>query len=103
MTTEKEFSHMLLQAEQAPAVELVPLGEHPITEGEASAAGPSINLDDQLISDGEAAVERFNRSRDQIVPMARGVSAAKRKYPAKREFGDWLRHSPYSAITIGQR
>src|SRR5262249_53997216 len=79
------------------AAGLVPLGEQP-TEGEAPAAGPSINPDDQLISEGEAAVERFKKSREQILPMARGLLAAKRKYPATREFGDWLRHSPYSAI-----
>jgi hypothetical protein len=55
--------------------------------------------DERLISEGEAAVERFKKStREQILPMARGLLAAKRKYAAKREFGDWLRDSRYSTI-----
>jgi hypothetical protein len=54
--------------------------------------------DDRLIAEGEAAVERFKKSRDQILPMARGLAAAKRKYPATREFGAWLKGSPYSTI-----
>ena len=95
----ERVSHMLLQAEQAPAAELVPLGEHPITEGEAPAAGLSMNLDDQLISDGEAAAERYHKSRDQILPMARGLLAAKRKHPATRKFNAWLKGTThYSRI-----
>jgi len=54
--------------------------------------------DERLIRKGEAAAERFGRSREQILPMARGLSAAKRKYPAKREFGNWLKGSAYSRI-----
>jgi hypothetical protein len=75
-------------------------GKHPISEGEASVADPSISIrnDDQLINDGEAAVKQFKKSREQILPMARGLLAAKRKYPAKRNRGDWLRKSPYSTI-----
>jgi hypothetical protein len=51
-----------------------------------------------LISEGEAAAERFNQSREQILPMALGLAAAKRKYPATRDFSKWLRNSPYSRI-----
>jgi hypothetical protein len=54
--------------------------------------------DERLIREGEAAVERFKMSREQILPMARGLAAAKRKYPATRDFSEWLRNSPYSRI-----
>jgi hypothetical protein len=54
--------------------------------------------DERLIRAGETAAELFNRSREQILPMARGLAAAKRKYPATREFGAWLKGSPYSTI-----
>jgi hypothetical protein len=75
----------------------------PMIEGDALAVDrpvnvPAINLDDRLIIEGEAAAERFNRTREQILPMARGLLAAKRKYPATQEFGKWLRNSPYSTI-----
>jgi hypothetical protein len=70
-----------------------------LPEGAEAITIEGISLDDdRLISEGEAAVERFKRSREQILPMARGLLAAKRKYPAKREFGAWLRGSPYWAI-----
>src|SRR5207249_4118917 len=55
-------------------------------EGARAIAGD----DERLIREGEAAVERFKKSREQILPMARGLAAAKRKYPATREFGAWL-------------
>jgi hypothetical protein len=74
----------------------------PISEGDAPTTGLpisiTINSDDQLIIAGEAAVERFKESREQILPMARGLAAAKRKYPATQEFRDWLRGSPYLRI-----
>jgi hypothetical protein len=55
--------------------------------------------DDRLIADGEAAVKQLNKStREQILPMARGLAAAKRKYPATQNFKKWLRNSPYSVI-----
>jgi hypothetical protein len=38
--------------------------------------------DERLIREGEAAVERFKKSRKEILPMARGLLAAKRKHPA---------------------
>jgi hypothetical protein len=64
----------------------------------------AINLDDDLIREGEAAVERFKKStREQILPMARGLSAAKRKYPATQEFGEWLQNSPYSMFGKNDR
>jgi hypothetical protein len=59
--------------------------------------------DDRLIADGEAAVERYHKSREQILPMARGLLAAKRKYPATQEFGEWLQNSPYSMFGKNDR
>jgi hypothetical protein len=59
---------------------------------------PTIAGDDDLIRKGEAAAERFSKSREAILPMARGLAAARRKYPANREFGDWLKRSAYSKI-----
>ena len=50
--------------------------------------------DERSIREGETAVEWYHNSRDearaQIMPMARGLCAAKRKYPATQEFGNWL-------------
>jgi hypothetical protein len=54
--------------------------------------------DERLITEGEDAVERFNRSREQILPMAKGLLAAKRRYPATQKFNEWLRGSPYRRI-----
>ena len=55
--------------------------------------------DERSIREGETAVEWYHNSRDearaQIMPMARGLCAAKRKYPATQEFGNWLQKSPY--------
>jgi hypothetical protein len=61
------------------------------------------NLDDErLIRDGEAAVDLYNRdlqnARARIMPMALGLLAAKRKYPATQDFGDWLQTSSYREI-----
>jgi hypothetical protein len=52
--------------------------------------------DERLIRDGEAAVAHYTKSRDEILPMARGLLAAKRKYPATQDFGTWLADSPYN-------
>jgi hypothetical protein len=71
---------------------------YPIKIRERAGDNASAINDDDLISEGEAAVDRFNKSREQILPMARGLLAAKRKYPATQEFRDWLRGSPYSRI-----
>jgi hypothetical protein len=63
---------------------------------EVNDAPPIVpSVDDELIREGEAAVERFKQSREQILPMARGLAAAKRKYRATQEFGDWLKGSRY--------
>jgi hypothetical protein len=79
----------------------------PISEGDAPTAGPPIsviiNSDDQLIAEGEAAAERYHKSREQVLPMARGLLAAKRKYPATQEFGEWLQNSPYSMFGKNDR
>ena len=66
------------------------------------------NLDDERsIREGEAAVERYNNARDearaQVIPMALGLCAAKRKYPATQEFGNWLQTSPYRKIGQNDR
>src|SRR5262245_11327653 len=61
------------------------------------------NLDDErLIREGEAAVDAYNKdirnARARIMPMARGLLAARRKYSADRDFGDWLQTSSYREI-----
>jgi hypothetical protein len=61
------------------------------------------NLDDErLIRDGEAAAAehgRFiKRGQDQIIPMARGLLAARRKYPTNQEFGSWFETSAYASV-----
>jgi hypothetical protein len=60
-------------------------------------------LDDQrLIRDGEQAVDLYNKdvknARSRIMPMACGLCAAKRMYPATQAFGDWLHTSSYREI-----
>jgi hypothetical protein len=66
------------------------------------------NLDDErLIREGEAAVDLYNKdlrnARARIMPMARGLLAAKRKYPATQDFGDWLQTSSYREIEKNDR
>jgi len=61
------------------------------------------NLEDErLIREGEAAVEGYTKDLDsarrRIMPMARGLCAAKRKHPATQEFGNWLQGSPYQKL-----
>ena len=63
-------------------------------------AGETSRDDERLIQEGGAAVEWYHNSRDQaraqILPMARGLLAAKRKYPATQAFGNWLDTSQYA-------
>ena len=65
--------------------------------------------DERLIREGEAAVEGYildlDSARRQILPMARGLCAARRLYPATQAFGGWLQGSPYQSIgrLIAQR
>ena len=71
-------------------------------------AGENTGLDDERsIREGETAVERYHNSRDearaQIMPMARGLLAAKRKYPATQEFGNWLDTSRYARLEKDDR
>jgi hypothetical protein len=84
-----------LKLVEAETIAPMSVSDDTLDEGESASR---LLDDDQLIADGEAAVERFKKSRDQILPMARGLAAAKRKYPATREFGAWLKGSPYSTI-----
>jgi hypothetical protein len=50
--------------------------------------------DDIIIAEGEAAAEQFEElggsTRRQILPMALGLAAARRMYPADDKFGSWL-------------
>ena len=58
-----------------------------------------VSTDDDLIREGEAAVDHFlDSARRQILPMARGLLAAKRRYPATQDFGNWLQASPYRKL-----
>lgn len=77
---------------EIPSINSIKVGER------AGDNGPAINDNERLIREGEAAAEQFNRSREQILPMARGLLAAKRKYRATRDFGNWLQRSSYSRI-----
>lgn len=63
--------------------------------------------DERLIREGEAAVDLYNKdlknARARIMPMARGLLAAKRKYPATQDFGDWLQTSSYREVERNDR
>lgn len=66
------------------------------------------NLDNmRLIREGEQAVDQYNRglknARASIMPMARGLCAAKHEYPATQDFGDWLHTSAYREIEKDDR
>jgi hypothetical protein len=66
------------------------------------------NLDDErLIRDGEAAVDLYNKdlknARARIMPMARGLFAARQKYPSDQDFSDWLHTSSYREIEYNER
>jgi hypothetical protein len=67
-----------------------------------------IPLDDEmLIRAGEAAVSAYNKNintaRLRIMPMARGLLAAKRMHPATQDFGAWLQTSPYRDLEKDDR
>jgi hypothetical protein len=63
--------------------------------------------DERLIREGEAAASAYNKNintaRARIMPMARGLLAAKRKYPATQDFGNWLQTSSYRDIEKDDR
>jgi hypothetical protein len=68
------------------------------------AAPPLVpSVYDELISEGEAAVVRYRQSRDQILPMACGLVAAKRRFSETQAFGAWLAGSPYSSLCAQDR
>jgi hypothetical protein len=55
--------------------------------------------DERLIRDGETAATAYAKSgRENILPMARGLLAARRKYSSNQEFGRWFDQSPYSEV-----
>lgn len=62
-----------------------------------------LDADERLIRDGEAAAERWYEARTEILPMALGFLAAKRKYPATQDLNEWLRGSPYGKINATDR
>jgi hypothetical protein len=70
---------------------------------------PVVNMtDERLIQEGELAVERYHSSREsargQIMPMARGLLAARRVYGEDDvRFGAWLDKSPYRTIEKDDR
>jgi len=63
--------------------------------------------DDIIIAEGEAAAEQFEElggsTRRQILPMALGLAAARRMYPADDKFGSWLAVSAYSRLGNNDR
>jgi hypothetical protein len=63
--------------------------------------------DERLIREGETAVDGYNKdlnsARQRIMPMARGLLAARRKYPANQGFSDWLHTSSYREISHQDR
>ena len=63
--------------------------------------------DEKLIRDGEAAVDLYNKdirsARTRIMPMARGLLAARRRHPSNQDFGDWLQTSSYREIEADDR
>ena len=56
-----------------------------------------------VMCEGEAAVTRFGKSRDEILPMARGIQAARDLFPANQKFGEWLKYSPYRLLDKNDR
>jgi hypothetical protein len=64
-------------------------------------------VDERLIRDGEAAVVEYgkstSRSHHLIIPMARGLLAARHRYIADQDFGNWLEQSPYRDINHTDR
>jgi hypothetical protein len=76
------------------------------SETRMTSATVTVLNDERLIREGEAAVDQYNRSRDsaraQIIPMARGLLAAKLRYPATQDFGDWLNQSSYRELEYNE-
>jgi hypothetical protein len=83
-----------LKLVEAETIAPMSVSDDTLDEGESASR---LLDDDQLIADGEAAVERFKKSRDQILPMARGLAAAKRKYPATLSCSQAVWTAPRSA------
>jgi hypothetical protein len=66
-----------------------------------------IDLKNDLVEIGEAAVRAFVRGarklKEHIEPMALGLAEARRRYPADRDFGAWLKDSPYIDLNKDDR
>jgi hypothetical protein len=62
---------------------------------------------ERLIRDGEAAVVAYDKHVEdacaKILPMARGIFAARKKYRADADFGRWRKSSPYNKINHTDR
>jgi hypothetical protein len=59
-------------------------------------------MPNDLIRKGEEALVKNRatvaRVQGAIIPMARGLLAARRAYPDRRQFNEWLAASPYSQL-----
>ena len=62
---------------------------------------------ERIIREGETAVDRYVKSREeaksQIIPMARGLLAARKKYRDNQSLGGWLIDSSYSDLNRTDR
>jgi hypothetical protein len=62
---------------------------------------------ERLIHEGEAAVDLYNKdiksARTRIMPMARGLLAARHEYPGNADFSDWLQTSSYREVGADDR
>jgi hypothetical protein len=72
-----------------------------------TSATVSVLEDERLIREGEVAAQAYvaevKHTRTRIMPMAYGLLAARRKYPADQDFGTWLQASPYAEIPYNDR
>jgi hypothetical protein len=61
-----------------------------------------VDEDDVLIQEGEAQVRPFQEdlasAHSRIAVLAKGLAAAKRKYPSTARFHAWLGRSPYGEL-----
>jgi hypothetical protein len=66
-----------------------------------------VTLPNDLVAVGETATRTWMRGtkklQSQIGPMALGLAEAKRRFPALRAFGEWLKTSPYADVSRDDR
>lgn len=64
-----------------------------------TSTAPVLLDDERSIRDGEIAATAYAKSgRESLLPMARGLIAARRKYRSNQEFGHWFDQSSYPAV-----